>query len=47
MKNNTVNIKVEKGTKWVIEQMFHDLKKLRNEENNFIKNRETLFTIIS
>ena len=46
MKDNTVNKKssVEKRTKWVIEQMFSDHKKLRNEEKHF-KNHKTLFTI--
>ena len=49
MKDNTENKKssVEKRTKWVIEQMFSDHKKLRNEEKHFIKNHETLFTLKS
>ena len=38
---------VEKRTKCVIEQMFSDHKMLRNEKKHFIKNNETLFTIIS
>ncbi len=48
MKDNTVNKKssVEKRTKRVIEQMFSDHKKLRNKEKHFIKNYETLSTII-
>ncbi len=39
MKDNTLTKKsqVEKRTKWVIEQMLSDHKKLRNEENHFIK----------
>ena len=37
--------KVEKWTKWVIEQMFSDNKKLRNEEKHFIKNHKTLYNI--
>ena len=45
MKYNTVDKKslVEKQTKWVIEQMFSNHKKLRHEEKHFIKNYETLF----
>ena len=37
---------MEKRTKWVSEQMFSDHKKIRNEEKHFIKNHETLLTII-
>ena len=42
MKDN----KVENQTKWVIEQMFSNHKKLRNEEKHFIETYETLSTII-
>ena len=48
MRDNKVDKKsqVKKRTKWVIEQMLSDHKKLRNEEKHFIKkNHETLFTI--
>ena len=48
MKDNTLNKKsqVEKRTKLVIEQMFIDHKKLTNEGKHFLKNHETVFTII-
>ncbi len=48
MKDNTVDKKslVEKRTKWVIEHLFSDHKKLRNEEKHFIKNHKTWFTLI-
>ena len=48
MKDNTVDKKsfVEKWTKRVIEQMFSNHKKLRNEKKRFIKNQKTLFTLI-
>ena len=37
---------MEKRTTLVIEQIFGDIKKLRNEEKYLIKNHETLLTII-
>ena len=47
MKDNTVKKKQwKKRTKRVIEQIFSDHKRLRNEEKHFTKNHETLLTII-
>ena len=46
MKDNTGGKIISGKTDKVIEQMFSDHKKLRNEEKHFIKNHETLFTMI-
>ncbi len=42
MKDNTVNKWKTGRTKWVIEQMVNDHKKLRNEEKHFNKKSQNL-----